>query len=81
MAPIAAKIGEGSEFRAPMAVVVMGGLISSTLLTLVFIPAVYTLFDDTRALFGRIFGARRHGQAEPALARLLDESTPELVGR
>ncbi|HEY3109542.1 MAG TPA: efflux RND transporter permease subunit, partial [Chloroflexota bacterium] len=79
MAPIAAKLGEGSEFRAPMAVVVMGGLISSTLLTLVFIPAVYTIFDDLQGLFGRIFGIRRRGQAAPALARLLDESRPELV--
>jgi HAE1 family hydrophobic/amphiphilic exporter-1 len=81
MAPIAAKLGEGSEFRAPMAVVVIGGLISSTLLTLVFIPAVYTIFDDLQGLFGRIFGIRRRGQAQPALARLLDESRPDLVRR
>src|SRR5205814_10678478 len=60
MAPVAAKLGEGSEFRAPMAVVVMGGLLSSTLLTLVFIPAVYTIFDDVQALFGRLCGIRRH---------------------
>ncbi len=46
MFPLAAGLAEGAEWRAPMAVVIMGGLITSSLLTLVFIPAVYTLFDD-----------------------------------
>jgi HAE1 family hydrophobic/amphiphilic exporter-1 len=51
MSPIALKLGEGSEWRAPMAVTVIGGLLTSTLLTLVLIPAVYTLMDDfTRVL-------------------------------
>ena len=59
MLPIAAKLGEGSELRAPMAVVVIGGLLTSTLLTLVFIPAIYTMFDDLQGLFGRVFGFRR----------------------
>jgi HAE1 family hydrophobic/amphiphilic exporter-1 len=36
----------GSESRAPMAVTVIGGLITSTLLTLVVVPVVYTLLDD-----------------------------------
>jgi HAE1 family hydrophobic/amphiphilic exporter-1 len=46
MSPIALKLGEGSEWRAPMAVTVIGGLLTSTLLTLVLIPAVYTIMDD-----------------------------------
>ncbi len=46
MLPTAFKIGEGSEARAPMAIAVIGGLITSTLLTLVVIPVVYTLVDD-----------------------------------
>jgi hydrophobic/amphiphilic exporter-1 (mainly G- bacteria), HAE1 family len=46
MMPIALKLGEGSEWRAPMAVTVIGGLLTSTLLTLVLIPAVYTIMDD-----------------------------------
>lgn len=46
MLPTALKIGEGSESRAPMALAVIGGLITSTLLTLVVIPVVYTLVDD-----------------------------------
>ena len=46
MLPTALKIGEGSESRAPMALAVIGGLITSTLLTLVVIPVVYTIIDD-----------------------------------
>ena len=43
--PMAIGFGEGSEIRAPMAVTVIGGLVSSTLLTLIVIPVVYTLVD------------------------------------
>jgi glucose/mannose transport system substrate-binding protein len=46
MIPIALKIGEGGEMYAPLAVTVIGGMITSTVLTLVLIPSVYTLFDD-----------------------------------
>jgi HAE1 family hydrophobic/amphiphilic exporter-1 len=46
MMPTAMKILPGSEGRAPMAVAVIGGLITSTLLTLVVVPVVYTLVDD-----------------------------------
>ncbi|MCY6355130.1 efflux RND transporter permease subunit [Clostridium sp. ZS2-4] len=46
--PMALGIAEGSEMQAPMAVVVIGGLLLSTILTLVFIPVVYTLFDDLK---------------------------------
>ena len=53
MAPIALKLGEGSEWRAPMAVTVIGGLLTSTLLTLVLIPAVYTIMDDFTGLVAR----------------------------
>ncbi len=47
--PMALGIGEGSEMMAPMATVVIGGLLSSTLLTLVVVPVVYTIFDDIAA--------------------------------
>ncbi len=43
--PMALGLGEGSEVRAPMAITVIGGLSVSTLLTLVVIPVVYTIFD------------------------------------
>jgi len=46
MIPIAIGLGKGSETQAPMATAVIGGLITSTLLTLFVIPTVYTLFDD-----------------------------------
>ncbi|HWO55951.1 MAG TPA: efflux RND transporter permease subunit, partial [bacterium] len=44
--PIALGIGPGAEFRAPMGRAVIGGLISSTMLTLIVVPVVYTLLDD-----------------------------------
>jgi HAE1 family hydrophobic/amphiphilic exporter-1 len=53
MLPIALKLGEGAEWRAPMAVTVIGGLLTSTLLTLVLIPAVYTIMDDFSGLLSR----------------------------
>ena len=46
MLPIAMGTGAGSESRAPMATAVIGGLITSTLLTLVVVPVVYTIMDD-----------------------------------
>lgn len=46
MAPIAMGLGAGGTQRAPMAITVIGGLIASTLLTLILIPVVYTLMDD-----------------------------------
>jgi HAE1 family hydrophobic/amphiphilic exporter-1 len=46
MLPAALGTGEGSETRAPMAVTIIGGLVTSTLLTLLVVPVVYTLLDD-----------------------------------
>lgn len=51
MLPTALKIGEGAELRAPMAIAVIGGLITSTMLTLIVVPVVYTLMDDAENLF------------------------------
>lgn len=48
MLPVALRIGRASELRAPMAIVVIGGLLLSTVLTLVVVPLLYTLFDDLR---------------------------------
>jgi multidrug efflux pump subunit AcrB len=48
MLPIALGIGAGAELRQPMAVAIIGGLITSTLLSLIVVPVVYTLFDDLR---------------------------------
>ncbi|MBV8682394.1 MAG: efflux RND transporter permease subunit, partial [Caulobacteraceae bacterium] len=46
MLPTALSLGKGSEFRQPMAVAVIGGLITSTVLSLVLVPAVYAVVDD-----------------------------------
>ncbi len=46
MLPIALGIGRGSEVQQPMATAVIGGLLTSTVLTLFIVPVVYTLFDD-----------------------------------
>jgi len=46
MFPVAFGFGEGSEFRSPMGQAVIGGLITSTLLTLLIVPVVYTILDD-----------------------------------
>jgi multidrug efflux pump subunit AcrB len=48
MLPIALGFGTGAELRAPMAVAIIGGLVTSTLLSLIVVPVVYTLVDDLR---------------------------------
>jgi multidrug efflux pump subunit AcrB len=55
MIPAALAVGSGGEFRSPMAVAVIGGLISSTLLSLVFVPAVFAVMDDFGSLTWRLF--------------------------
>lgn len=54
--PLALGLGEGAELQAPMATVVMGGLMLSTLLTLLVVPVVYTLMDDFILWVQRRFG-------------------------
>ena len=46
LVPMALALGDGSELQAPLARVVIGGLTASTLITLVFVPTVYTLFEE-----------------------------------
>jgi len=56
MVPSALALGVGGEFRAPMAVAVISGLIVSTLLSLVFVPAVFLLVDSLERVLGRLLG-------------------------
>lgn len=56
MMPIAIGVGAGSEARQPMAICVVGGLITSTLLTLVVVPVVFTCIDDFQRWFRRKIG-------------------------
>jgi HAE1 family hydrophobic/amphiphilic exporter-1 len=62
MLPVALSTGDGSEWRNPMGIIAIGGLLTSTFLTLLVVPVVYTLIDDAekslagwlRALSGRV---------------------------
>ena len=56
MLPLALGAGDGSEWRSPMGVIAIGGLATSTLLTLLVVPVAYTLIDDLQELLLR--GAR-----------------------
>jgi hypothetical protein len=48
--------GAGGEFRAPMAIAVIGGLIVSTGLSLIFVPAFFLIMDDLSGFFSRALG-------------------------
>ena len=67
MVPTALVLGDGAAFRAPMAIAVIGGLISSTLLSLVLVPAVYELIEDFELWL------------MPKLAQLVVHSEPQQV--
>ncbi len=56
MFPTALGIGEGGSFRSPMATAVIGGLILSTFLSLIFVPSFYVVMDDVARLFSWVFG-------------------------
>jgi HAE1 family hydrophobic/amphiphilic exporter-1 len=53
--PVALGMSEGGESRAPMAVAVIGGMFTSTFLTLLVIPVVYLLLDDFASWLRRLF--------------------------
>ena len=54
MMPSALSFGAGGEFRAPMALAVIGGLVFSTVLSLIFVPAMFALMDDVSRLSWRL---------------------------
>ncbi|MEQ1651232.1 MAG: efflux RND transporter permease subunit [Hyphomicrobium sp.] len=56
MLPSALAFGDGGEFRAPMAIAVIGGLLVSTVLSLVFVPSFFVVMDDLGNLVRRMFG-------------------------
>ena len=53
MVPLAMGLGEGAEQRSPMAHALIGGVLTSTLLTLIVVPVLYTVFDDLSKMFKR----------------------------
>lgn len=58
MIPLALQLGAGAELRAPLAVVVIGGTLSSLLLTLILIPTVYSYLDGLGGFLNRTIGRR-----------------------
>ncbi|MCJ2054607.1 efflux RND transporter permease subunit [Methylobacterium sp. J-070] len=81
MVPSAMALGIGGEFRSPMAVAVIGGLIVSTVLSLVFVPAIFVLMDDLSRLFGRLLGRFVGERDDPADAPAYDPAHPANDGR
>ncbi len=78
MVPIALALGEGGGFRAPMARAVIGGLITSTMLTLLVVPVAYTYFDDIGTwMKAKLISKDRQHEIEDDLAHA--GLTPEAV--
>jgi hydrophobic/amphiphilic exporter-1 (mainly G- bacteria), HAE1 family len=71
MVPLAFALSEGSEQRAPMGQAVIGGVITSSLLTLVVVPVIYCYLDDLAAWAKRRFASKKPvvASVEPALAK------------
>ena len=84
MLPLALALGAGAEQRAPMARAVIGGLITSTLLTLLVVPVMSTLLDDavtvTRSGLPKLFGARRgRDKSSPQMTQPRPASGPGIA--
>jgi len=74
--PLAVAMGEGAEVRSPMAITVIGGLLVSTLLTLVVIPVVYNLLDRRSDEVYRERGRRARRDSQAVAASIEGEHTP-----
>ncbi len=66
MVPLAFALSEGSEQRAPMGQAVIGGVVTSSLLTLVVVPVIYCYLDDLAAWAKRRLGGARKGEVKAA---------------
>jgi HAE1 family hydrophobic/amphiphilic exporter-1 len=76
MLPLAIGIGKGSETQAPMATAVIGGLTTSTILTLFIVPTVYTIFDD----LARFFRKNKRDLDRPGLVEPSVEAVERVPG-
>ncbi|HWU64360.1 MAG TPA: efflux RND transporter permease subunit [Ensifer sp.] len=74
MLPSALGVGEGGAFRAPMAIAVIGGIIVSTVLSLVVVPSFFIIMDDLSRvlgwLFGRLIGKKEEEETPPSAEEL-----------
>ncbi len=66
MIPVALGLGEGGDFRAPLGRAVIGGVITSTVLTLLVIPTIYEILDGWRSGLGNLIRRRRKRRPPPA---------------
>ena len=73
MVPLAVGLGTGAEQRAPMAHALIGGLITSTLLTLIVVPVVYSYLDDLKRSTARLFARMPVARVEKEMIHLGDE--------
>jgi predicted RND superfamily exporter protein len=78
MIPSALGVGEGGSFRAPMAIAVIGGIIVSTVLSLLVVPSFFLIMDDVSRLLGWLFG-RMVGKKDEELEVLENEALTEIV--
>ena len=68
MVPIALGIGAGSQTRSPMAMAVIGGLMTSTLLTLVVMPVVFTYMDGLQIWIFNLMRGKKRGEGRSKLS-------------
>lgn len=76
MLPSALGVGEGGTFRAPMAIAVIGGIIVSTVLSLVVVPSFFLIMDDVSRLLAKVFG-RLVGKKDEEVPALDNEALTE----
>ena len=86
MLPSALGVGEGGAFRAPMATAVIGGIIVSTVLSLVVVPSFYLIMDDLSRIlawmFSKMIGPKEEEPEEPAplvLSNRIDDNKDEIA--
>ncbi|MFO1170025.1 MAG: efflux RND transporter permease subunit [Hyphomicrobiaceae bacterium] len=80
MVPTAMGHGIGGEFRAPMGTAVIGGLIASTLLCLLFVPTIYLMMDDIGRFFGWLLGRFIGPKDEPPEGEALPAPAHAQIG-
>jgi len=78
MLPSALGVGEGGSFRAPMAIAVIGGIIVSTVLSLIVVPAFFLIMDDLSRLLAHLFG-RFVGKKEEEEEAFSNEKLSEIA--
>lgn len=76
MLPAAVAGGSGDGFRVPMAIAVIGGLVVSTALSIVFVPAVFTYLDDLKCVLATFFGRFVTSHGEPPTTQPKVQSMP-----